>query len=400
MTRTAEYTIQGFLYQFNKTLLEILQSTDDSQITAEGIIEDIVLSAPLGTTAIQCKYHEARANFSLSLVYKPILQMMEHYFRNKNAPIRYILFAHFPNAFLGPHLLSRADIESILNSSNPKLAKYIAPLKGNIDIDEFLKRFTLEFGCSFDALVSDVHTALSGNGLPAEEIETLMYPNAIHYVATLCTNHLEEDRTITKPKLLETLQQIRKTAISRWTLSLKTRKQILEARRKQLKANLDINTRLRYLLIYGSLESFQDDIVLFIHDFVGKYHFKSAHIRTPVFCLDCREEEFDSIRFRLYQKGITAADGFVGSKFESAKFFKEPMRTKLANKEIQREFVVRLLRFNPAQPVMNEQKCDDLFIIGTGAEHGLDTLDINVEHLDVSDLKQVRYLVGVSNAYE
>ena len=75
MTRSADYTIQGFLYQFNKTLLEILKEADDSQITIEGIIEDIDIENCTGITAIQCKYHEGQ-KFSLSKVHKPLLQMM------------------------------------------------------------------------------------------------------------------------------------------------------------------------------------------------------------------------------------------------------------------------------------------------------------------------------------
>lgn len=31
MSRTADYTIQGFLYQFNKTALEILSAQDDDR---------------------------------------------------------------------------------------------------------------------------------------------------------------------------------------------------------------------------------------------------------------------------------------------------------------------------------------------------------------------------------
>ncbi len=38
MSRTADYTIKGFLYQFNKTLLEILNAEGGQQITVEGII--------------------------------------------------------------------------------------------------------------------------------------------------------------------------------------------------------------------------------------------------------------------------------------------------------------------------------------------------------------------------
>ena len=41
MTRVANYTIKGFLYQFNVTLLAILDSQENSVTTVEGLIEDI-----------------------------------------------------------------------------------------------------------------------------------------------------------------------------------------------------------------------------------------------------------------------------------------------------------------------------------------------------------------------
>ncbi|MCT7009442.1 hypothetical protein M1749_24160, partial [Salmonella enterica subsp. enterica serovar Oranienburg] len=71
MARTADYTIQGFLYQFNKTLLEILRAAGDSVVTVEGIVEDIDIVAGDVTTAIQCKYHESNDVFTLSSIYKP-----------------------------------------------------------------------------------------------------------------------------------------------------------------------------------------------------------------------------------------------------------------------------------------------------------------------------------------
>lgn len=36
MPRSADYTIQGFLYQFNNTALEILNAQDDDTINVEG----------------------------------------------------------------------------------------------------------------------------------------------------------------------------------------------------------------------------------------------------------------------------------------------------------------------------------------------------------------------------
>ena len=57
MNREADYTIKGFLYQFNVTLEQLLLSTDGSSITVEGIIEDVDIKTPIDTKAIQCKYH-------------------------------------------------------------------------------------------------------------------------------------------------------------------------------------------------------------------------------------------------------------------------------------------------------------------------------------------------------
>jgi len=63
MPRAADYTIQGFLYQFNKTALEIVKAQDDDTITVEGIIEDIEVASSASLMAIQCKYHRSEHSF-------------------------------------------------------------------------------------------------------------------------------------------------------------------------------------------------------------------------------------------------------------------------------------------------------------------------------------------------
>lgn len=53
--RQADSTIKGYLYQFNKSIYEILQSKDDEIVTLEGVIEDIDIQSPTSLTTIQCK---------------------------------------------------------------------------------------------------------------------------------------------------------------------------------------------------------------------------------------------------------------------------------------------------------------------------------------------------------
>jgi hypothetical protein len=401
MSRTADYTIQGFLYQFNKTALEILGAQDDDKVTVEGIIEDIEVDTPATLKAVQCKYHEASTSFTASAVYKPLLQMLKHFSDNQSASIRYILFAHFSGVGTPPPAIDKAILEAALASKDKGLNKHVKAVPAEIDLDGFLGRFTMEFGPCYDEIVKCVGEALKANGMPNGEIETLAYPNAIHKIATLSVKHNVAERQITKKDFISELMAIRKTAISRWTLALKTREKLLQARRKQLKIHLDKNSRLRYFVIDpSSIDDYDSEIVLFLSDYIGKYHFKPAHISTPTLCIHANREKIQEIQHRLYQKGIVATDGYMGSQFEESFFFREPLASKGVGGEVKREFSVRILSFADHGNVLNNRKCDDLFIIGDPDCDAIDTVDVNVERLAGATMKEVKYVMGVSNVYE
>lgn len=401
MPRTADYTIQGFLYQFNKTALEILKAQEDDTITVEGIVEDIEIASGEALMAIQCKYHEAIATFIPSAIYEPLLQMLKHFSNHSAADIRYVLFAHFPGVTTPPPAVGRQAFEAAMHSLDKELMKYIKVIPPDIDLDTFATRFLMEFGPSYDNLVAQVGMELKTNGIPEDDIETLAYPNTIHIIATLSVKHDAAARQISKKQFLDQLRKIRTTAISRWTLSLKTRKKLLEARRKQLKIHLDKNARLRYFVFDpDSIEDYETEIVLFISDFIDKYHFKPSHINTPVLCLCATRDAVQNIQHRLFAKGIVATDGYVGTHFEESFFFREPLHSKGAGGKVTREFSLRLLGWDDQGTVLNNRKCDDLFIIGEPSCELLDTVDVNFEWLAGATMKELKYVMGVSNVYE
>ena len=401
MSRTADYTIQGFLYQFNRTLLEILSAQDEDKITVEGIIEDIEVTTPATLTAIQCKYHEASTSFTASAVYKPLLQMLKHFSENESLCISYILFAHFSGVGTPAPVIDKAILNAALNSKDKALEKHVRAVPAGIDLDGFLGRFTMELGPCYDEIVKRVGEELEANGMPSGEIDTLAYPNAIHKIASLSVKHNVTERQVTKKDFLSDLMAIRKTAISRWTLALKTREKLLQARRQQLKIHLDKNSRLRYFVIDPSnIEDYDSEIVLLISDYIGKYHFKSAHINTPILCLAAKRSEIQEIQHRLYLKGIVATDGYMGRQFEESFFFRDPLVSKGTGNEVKREFSLRILSFSEHDKILNNRKCDDLFIIGDPDCDDLDTVDINVERLAGATIKEIKYVMGVSNVYE
>jgi hypothetical protein len=392
MGRSADYTIQGFLYQFNQTLSELLKAPDDAVIAIEGIVEDIEVASFAGTKAIQCKYHETQNKYTPSILYDPLLQMMKHFKSNPNAKIKYHLFAHFPN---NPVIaISATELNDALKSKNKDLKKLVAEVAG-VDVDGFLKVLAVSVTPKYDVLMEGNAKQLEAVGFSMGEVETLFYPNAIQIIADLSIKHDANLRKISKKDFLETLRRIRSTAISQWTLALKTRQKILETRRKQLKESLGANVRLRHLVIFPEfLEEFDDQIVLFIKSFIDKYHFKMAHTQTPLFALDVSKDVFDGVAERLIGKDVTLNHGRPVKMFSEAQFFREP----LVQKD-KKEFVLRFIRWDDYKNLALKIKADDFFVIGDGDIAGLDVKDVNLEILGAEKVDEIKYMMGISNAY-
>ncbi len=402
MKRTADYTIEGFLYQFNKTLLEILVATDETRITVEGIIEDIDVSSPDGLCAIQCKYHESQQEFSLSAIYKPILEMMKHYVSSPELCVNYRLYAYFPNE-MGCRKLNKEELEAVLSSKNKDLQSLIKEVEGKIDVEKFSENLIVEFGKSIDELEKSVHAELVKAGLPKGEIETLIYPNAINEIATTSTRHNIEERITTRQALIETLKKIRKTAITRWTLSLRSYKKILDAKRKQLKSNLSKNARLRYFILSKDfIRDFKEEVVNFIQEYLEKYHFKDSHISTPLFCLDCASDEYTEIRVRMHKKGIRFNDGVVAETyFDKKHFLRDPLVSKQKGFDPKVEFRLRIMRLDESfHELLGEKVCDDLFVVSSKLFELSDITDVNVESLGFDNFQEIKFVLGMSDIYE
>lgn len=97
--RSAESTIAGYLYQFDKTIIELLsQVNEETTICVEGI-EDIDIQdlEKLNDMSIQVKYY-AKTLYKASEIKEPIQQMFSHYkqvIKNNYKRRNYYLYAHF-----------------------------------------------------------------------------------------------------------------------------------------------------------------------------------------------------------------------------------------------------------------------------------------------------------------
>ena len=217
--RIADSTIKGFLYQFNKTILEIANADDEDVITVEGVVEDVdVLTASGELKAIQCKYHESKEKFTPSLIFKPLLQMAEAYDKNPTANIKYTIFIYVLNETHGKGSIELSTLDSALATTDKSLLKIASRISVNFDKDEFLKNTRIVFGPSLDEIEDSTKNALELLGIQGSDVGTLLYPNSIAIIAKLSSKKNEAERKITKAKLYSYLSNATHTAISKESL--------------------------------------------------------------------------------------------------------------------------------------------------------------------------------------
>ncbi len=397
MSRTADYTIQGFIYQFIITFQKLLVSTNDAEITVEGIVEDIDIVAPTGQEAVQCKYHESKQKFTLSTIYKPVLQMFCHYKKNPTANIIYRLHAHFPNETVGSEkILTKTELDAILDSKAADLQTYIKQLIGFTGGDQFLKRLKIEFGASLADTEKAVIVCLSNEGFTTEDATEIFYPNAIHTIAELSIQHDEQKRKIRKAPFLEGLKNKKKTAISRWTKELQDYTKFLSQRRKQIGGILNNNSRKRAVILDASfINNFEHQVPLLIQDYVEKYNSKIRLNQCPVFSLVCTEEMLNRVWSSLNAKKINVERGILAGLFNTTRFLRDPLKV---IKDGSIEFKVKLCNHeNEFDLIVNEAGFDDAIIISNKDFPFETMIECNIEKLKTQEVAEIKYLLSLTS---
>lgn len=395
VARTAEYSIKGYVYQFLRYLSEILEATDGATITIEGAIEDIDVTTPDLTTAVQCKYHEQAEKFTLGKVYKPILLMLEHFSHHSAPPkVHYRLFCYFPGSS-GSQSLTRTELETVLATNSVSLKAIVARLAPGVDLDLFLSRFSIEFGPTCEALQDTVLASLNAKGFSSEDVDAIVYPNAFQRIVDLATRSTAAERTVEPSAFITALNDVRQVTFTRWTRELATRAKIFQRLRKDLKFSLGQNSRGRYFVIDPTkIANFDGEIVRFIKKFSERYSFKYLHANPPLFAIT-GEYDVGALQARLHDVGLRCANGLVGgTEFRPTELFRKPMRRKSPD---ELEFRVRLAK----RSVVTEtgpKRPDDLFLVNI-ADDDWDHPDVNVHKFEIERLSDLEYALQLRNDY-
>ena len=426
--RQANSTIRGYLYQFNKSIFEILSADDDASITLEGIIEDIDIDSANSSTTIQCKYHEDK-KYQISSVAEPILEMLCHYQKSVtlNKDISYILYAYYAenedsvdkDAFFD-HITKTTNKEILLgyyhqiyvipdndilktalkprktDDEKKQLLEYYkkhrSSLKLCVNIDSFWKKFKYQKAEQYDTLYQKVIDKLS-EVTDKQTAEALYYPNAFSRISYLSSKADVAERKITRKELLAFLAARKSVLVTRWTLAALDKTKLLRNKKASLSAYFRLNSEIRAFIFSKKFaEENASTIMPFVHEYIEKYYKKRQLQKPPIFIFDNCERIMNEVILGLYNYQKHVNTGMIAQTFMVDSFINN---TGCPN---QISCKMTLLE-NSSTDLLEKCNVNQLFIIGN--------IDVSCisnnyfsEKLDIDDIKTLRYLVGLVTTLE
>ncbi|MEK5251950.1 hypothetical protein NST74_00510 [Paenibacillus sp. FSL F4-0125] len=398
MDRQADHSIKGFLYQFLLTIKFILDAPLDTEITCEGI-EDIDISDDNTIEVIQCKYHEAVENFTLSSIYKPVLLMMKHFVQYPElTTLNYRLYAFFPNEPLGMKALVKAQCEEILGSKDKRYRTYIQQVQG-VDLEAFLAKFQFQIGHRYEELVELINTALINEGFKQEEIDNIILPNLIHYISELSIKSNVEERKITKRYILQKLMQQRKLLVSKWVKEYASFNTLLKTKKELLHGPLNSRIRRRVFIFNRFLSEKTEHIVTFIKEILQKYYSSDLARYEPIVCLNLSDADFNEVRRLLYHQGIISWDGYVADQFIPARFINSPPVITIGKKTIKPEHHLKIINRNNINVLRTFNNIDDYYVLDNDVTE-IVIPEAQKEVLNFTSFNYLNYIFQLRRGYE
>ncbi len=326
-SRSAEATIKGFNFQFAATILLILESTNDSVITIEGI-EDVDVSSGSELAAVQCKYYAGTklTNSVLREIVDPMLR--DNAQRGKK--INYFLYGHFKDKVdipLSDASAFRADVLSYRTGKGNNLK--IGNLADDIGITDrqlssFLSRLHFRYTKEYDAHKTEVLTSLrSSMGCTLDEVKHFYYPNAFALVSNVATHATIPERTITRATFLSQINK-KQIIFHQWLRQEKEESVFCRSMRRTFFTRTNISSFARFFVVDCDGTEAVHELKTVALEIRRKW---SSHTRrrlspddryAPYLLLrNVPIESFTELKAQLFAEGVKIVDGYP---FSNASF--------------------------------------------------------------------------------
>lgn len=347
LNRSADATIRGFYYQFDTTIIKLLElENDEDSIKVEGI-EDIDIYTINGIETVQCKYLSAK-KCTHSILRNPIILMIDHFLLNKTYPIKYTVYAHFEDEIPDARkLIELNELKDILSYSEKVEGKSIKKqyfVEKNIadtDLESFLSVFGIFYGQEFKAqqleIINKLKTIFNCNDF---EAENHFYNNALKRILDLAIKKNDNERIINKKEFIDSINCGKKLFNAWYTLYRKHDDYLSKVKKnlKDVKALLPSKCK---TIIIGEniLKNITHELPLisFIKNLIDKYY-KVGKVTYQIqpfnLVLELESENYLELKKEMIRKGIKFNDGYEHLDFSKEFFLEKPIINKKPNNKI------------------------------------------------------------------
>lgn len=317
--RAAGPAIDGYLYQFEHSLLRILESSEGSAIRLEGI-EDVDLWDGNQSTAVQVKYYSSQKYSGVKSLAKPIFQMLKSF--AQGTKIEFTLYVHFGRGGNPPPTLEVRELEECLSSKTIDQAE-LSAIEGHLAA--FSNHFKIQPGKSMEVqrelVIRRLTEALS---CESTEAETLHRMRAVQLIQERSTKPNEQDRILDRATLINFLN-IREMLYTKWHFQEISLEEFINASAKKLESEgFFLKTRTRGILISPTEDEREAVIELAVDLAQEMYAPRTLKSTIPwTLVLDVDDKFASAIKKDLVKRKVWFNDGYEEYGF-SLEYFSQP----------------------------------------------------------------------------
>jgi hypothetical protein len=331
-TRSAHHTLNGYKYQFDKSILVIACASNPTETISLEDLEDIDRSEEL----IQCKYLATQTYYP-STLRKPLVEFIKHFVRTtaRTTKLKYRLFAHFrsPGRFAtGP--LSIEEALAVFGESHTASAISIdgglqLPRK---DFERFVTdHLVCELGADIDTQEQDAKRALTKR-LACDSVETelLFYNNALARVIDIARQSEKAKKRTTADVFMRDINN-RTTLFTHWIAKLRSGREQLSFLKDHLSTHSALRPSKRRAVVIGKdfiSANGVGQIAPFIVD-TATSDFALGHALQDAkplsFILDCESDILRQIKEALLGRNFRFNDGYEHIQFNYRLFDEDPI---------------------------------------------------------------------------
>ncbi|MBR7943576.1 DUF4297 family anti-phage-associated protein [Burkholderia cenocepacia] len=332
--RSAVDTIRGYFYQFDLSILSVLQLTSPDDSVEIECTEDIDIRTATEVTATQCKYY-AKTEYNHSAIKDAIKHMVSHFkesLAGTKPIISYSIKGNYASGqekldgginvdFLKKHFLTYSE-----GKGTAKITRYHHSELGlsDADLEEFLKRFTIDvrakgFDEQYREVLDTIRAIFGGTPFSAEYF---YYNNALAVIRELSIKAVPADRTITKKEFLARIDTST-ILFNEWFVEKKGKKGHLAALRKEYFTELNVSPYERFFLIEADADSYiRSDLKDLFFELSRKWAKLSAREPSPfcpyIYVHGVADDELLELKRELSTEGFKLVDGhdFQGADFD------------------------------------------------------------------------------------